>query len=128
MMVSVDPGIRLVEPHEFDRVGDIVVDAYSALGDLGAYEAVLRDVADRLSERGGCRRRGQRRDRGHGHVRRQGGTLCGERRPDASWIRMLAVDPASAGRASARALVEWCVARARVSPAAHGWSFTPPIR
>ena len=47
MMAGVDPEIRPVQPGEFDRVGDLVVDAYAALGDLGGYEAVLRDVADR---------------------------------------------------------------------------------
>ena len=35
--------------------------------------------------------------------------------PEASWIRMLAVDPAFRGRGVGATLVEWCVARARES-------------
>jgi hypothetical protein len=46
-MARVDPVIRLAQPADFKRIGDLVVDAYAALGDLGGYESVLRDVADR---------------------------------------------------------------------------------
>jgi hypothetical protein len=41
MMTGMDPEIRPVRPAEFDRVGDLVVDAYAAMAELGDYEAVL---------------------------------------------------------------------------------------
>ena len=115
MMAEVDPVIRPVEPGEFDRVGDVVVDAYAALGDLGGYEAVLRDVADRSRSAevavavvdGAIA----------GTVTYVGGLgpYAESDDPEASWIRMLAVDPAFRGQGVGAALVEWCVARARES-------------
>jgi hypothetical protein len=38
-MASVDPVIRAAQPGDFARVGDFVVDAHAALGDLGGYAA-----------------------------------------------------------------------------------------
>ena len=115
MMAGVDPEIRLAQVDEFTRVGDLVVDAYAALGDLGGYEAVLRDVADRsrtaevaVAEINGAIA---------GTVTYVGelGPYAESDDPEASWIRMLAVDPAFRGQGVGAALVEWCVARARES-------------
>ena len=115
MMAEVDPVIRPVEPGEFDRVGELVVDAYAALGELGGYEAVLRDVGDRSRSaevavavvNGAIA----------GTVTYVGGLgpYAESDDPEASWIRMLAVDPAFRGQGVGAALVEWCVARARES-------------
>ena len=113
MMTGVDPVIRPVQAREFERVGDLVVDAYAALGDLGEYAGVLRDVADRsrcaeiiVAVLDGAIA---------GTVTFVGrpGPYAEGVDPDASWIRMLAVDPAFRGRGVGAALVEWCVARAR---------------
>jgi ribosomal protein S18 acetylase RimI-like enzyme len=113
MMPTMDPVIRPVAPAEFERVGDLVVDAYAALGDLGPYETVLRDVADRAR-------------RAEVAVAIVDGPVAGTVTyvggpgayaevddPDAAGIRMLAVDPAFRGRGIGEALVGWCVSRAR---------------
>jgi GNAT superfamily N-acetyltransferase len=115
MMAGVDPVIRPVEPGEFDRVGDIVVDAYAALGDLGEYEAVLRDVADRSRHADVTVAAVDGVVAGTVTFVGQPGTYAESDDPDASWIRMLAVDPAFRGHGVGAALVDWCVARARES-------------
>jgi len=111
----VDPEIRPARPAEFDRVGDLVVDAYAAMFDLGDYEEVLRqvDVRSRNAEVVVAVLEGS-----------VAGTLTyvpglgpyaeGDD-PDAAWIRMLAVGPDFRGRGIGAALVEWCVRRARDS-------------
>jgi len=111
----VDPEIRHVRPAEFDRVGDLVVNAYAAMFELGDYEEELRRVDDRSR---------------HAEVvvavidGSVAGTLTyvpslgpyaeGDD-PDAAWIRMLAVAPEFRGQGIGAALVEWCVRRARDS-------------
>ena len=110
-----DPEIRPVRPPEFDRVGDLVVDAYAAMFDLGDYEEELRHV-------------GHRSRHAEVIVAVLDGSVAGTvtyvpglghyaegEDPDASWIRMLAVDPAFRGQGIGAALVEWCVRRARAS-------------
>lgn len=110
-----EPEIRHVRPAEFERVGDLVVDAYAAMFDLGDYEEELRRVEHRSQ---------------HAEVivavldGSVAGTLTyvpglgpyaeGDD-PDAGWIRMLAVAPEFRGRGIGAALVEWCVRRARTS-------------
>ena len=112
-MDGVDPVIRLVAPSEFERVGDLVVDAYAALGELGGYEAVLRDVADRArhAEVAVAIVDGEVA----GTVTYVGGLgpYAEGDDPDAAWIRMLAVAPHFRGRGIGAALVAWCVRRAR---------------
>ena len=113
MMDGVDPAIRLVAPSEFERVGDLVVDAYAALGELGGYEAVLRDVADRAHRAGVAVAIVD--GEAAGTVTYVGGLgpYAEGDDPDAAWIRMLAVDPRFRGRGIGAALVAWCVTRAR---------------
>jgi GNAT superfamily N-acetyltransferase len=114
-MARVDPVIRSAQPYDFARIGDLVVDAYAAVGDLGGYESVLRDVADRSGSaevafavvNGAIA----------GTVTYVGGIgpYAESDDPDAAWIRMLAVDPAFRGQGVGAALVRWCIARARAS-------------
>ena len=112
-MDGVDPVIRLVAPFELERVGDLVVNAYAALGELGGYEAVLRDVADRARQAEVAVAIVDRQVAGTvTYVGGLGPYAEGED-PDAAWIRMLAVDPRFRGRGIGAALVGWCVTRAR---------------
>jgi GNAT superfamily N-acetyltransferase len=115
MMAGMDLVIRPVRPDEFDRVGDLVVDAYTSLGDPGEYQAVLRDVADR--SRSAEVAVALVNDAIGGKVTYVGGLgpYAESDDPEASWIRMLAVDPAFRGQGVGAALVEWCVGRARES-------------
>jgi GNAT superfamily N-acetyltransferase len=107
--------IRPVCAEEFDRVGDLVVDAYAAMFDLGDYEEVLRQVDDRSRN-------------AEVVVAVLDGSVAGTLTyvpglgpyaegddPHAAWIRMLAVAPEFRGRGVGAALVEWCVQRARES-------------
>lgn len=111
--------IRPAEPAEFERLGEIVVTAYSAIGALEGdeeYVPVLRDVARRAREALVL-----------AAVDDATGALlgCVTYAPDAAnpWaehlhdgeagIRMLAVDPGGQGRGAGTALVEACVERAR---------------
>lgn len=110
-----EPEIRHVQPSEFDRVGDLVVESYAAMFDLGDYEDELRRVEHRSR---------------HAEVivavldGSVAGTLTyvsglgpyaeGDD-PAAGWIRMLAVAPEFRGKGIGSALVDWCVGRARES-------------
>ena len=108
-----DPVIRLVAPPEFERVGDLVVDSYAALGDLGAYAAVLRDVADRSRHADVAVAIVDGEVAGTVTYVGAPGPYAEGDDPDAAWIRMLAVDPQFRGRGIGAALVAWCVSRAR---------------
>ena len=110
-----DPEIRPVRRPEFDRVGDVVVDAYAAMFDLGDYEEELRQVAHRsrnaeviVAVLDGSVAGTVTYVPGLGHY-------AEDEDPDAAWIRMLAVDPAFRGQGIGAALVEWCVRRARAT-------------
>jgi GNAT superfamily N-acetyltransferase len=115
MMGAMDPEIRAVRPTEFERVGELVVDAYAAMTDLGDYADVLRRVEDRSRS-------------AEVVVALVDGSVAGTVTfvpglgpyaegddPDAAWIRMLAVAPEYRGRGIGAALVDWCVRRARAS-------------
>ena len=107
--------IRPVRPPEFGRVGDLVVDAYAAMFELGDYEEVLRQVDDRSRN-------------AEVVVAVLDGSIAGTLTyvpglgpyaegddPDAAWIRMFAVASEFRGRGIGSALVAWCVRRARAS-------------
>ena len=115
MMAAVGPEIRPVEPGDFDRVGEVVVDAYAALAELGEYEAVLREVADRSRSAEVAVAVVDGAIAGTVTFVGRVGPYAESDDPDASWIRMLAVDPAFRGQGIGAALVEWCVRRARES-------------
>jgi len=113
MMAGMGLVIRPVRPDEFDRVGDLVVDAYAALGDLGGYEAVLRDVGDRSRSAEVAVAVVNGAIAGTVTFVGSVGPYAESHDPDGSWLRMLAVDAAFRGRGVGAALVEWCVRRAR---------------
>lgn len=109
--------IRRVKPEEYAALGAITVRAYRELfggGSLGPYEIELLDVARRntdsevyvavteLSIVGGVT-----------YVDGPGRQMSEFSDPDASGIRMLAVDPQHQGQGAGRALTAWCVELAR---------------
>ncbi len=112
--------IREARPDEHAALGEIVVEAYRQLGALEGdeeYAAELRDVPTRArtavvlvatdAETGrpvGCAT----------YVPGTASPLAEELGPGEASIRMLAVDPAAAGRGAGTALTEACIARARV--------------
>ncbi len=111
--------IRPARPEEHDVLGEIVVEAYRRLGALHGdegYADELRDVATRAetavvlvaadAETGrpvGCAT----------YVPGNASPLAEELGPGEASIRMLAVDPAAAGRGAGTALTEACLERAR---------------
>jgi ribosomal protein S18 acetylase RimI-like enzyme len=111
--------IRPVEPHEYDALGALTLDAYVALDghvDEPEYEAELADVRSRAEAAATVVL-----------VAADGGVLLGgvtyaidhtsayaELTPEgASSFRMLAVARAAQGRGAGRALVQACIAMAR---------------
>ncbi len=111
--------IRLAEPGQFERLGEIVAAAYDAIGALehdDDYVPILRDVARRATEATVLAALDPATARPIGCV-----TYVPD--PDNPWaehlrereasIRMLAVDPAAQGRGAGGALVAACVERAR---------------
>ena len=109
--------IREVRPSEFEALGDLTVRAYSGLlspTDTD-YLDELRDVAARaaavpvlVAVDGEGRVLG-----GVAYVTGPGTPLSEAERDGEAGFRMLAVDPAAAGRGVGRALTEACMARAR---------------
>jgi GNAT superfamily N-acetyltransferase len=108
--------IRPATPDEYDRVGDLVVEAFSALRPLrDVYEAEIRDVARRADgadvlvavDAGGALVGTVTLVTGEGSFRRE------VARGDEVEFRMLAVSPAAQGHGVGRALAEACVDRAR---------------
>ena len=112
--------VRVIEPSEFERLGELTVAAYRALPDgvvEEEYEAELRAVATRVAALDT-----------EVLVAVDGTTVLGgvtyvassaspyfelDDDPDAASFRMLAVDPTAAGSGAGRALVTEVVARAR---------------
>jgi ribosomal protein S18 acetylase RimI-like enzyme len=111
--------VREARPDEYAVLGAIVVDAYRAVGALDGdeeYVAELRDVAARAhgaivlaavddadGRPVGCAT----------YVPGPDSPLAEELGPGEASIRMLAVDPAAAGRGAGTALAVACVERAR---------------
>lgn len=108
--------VREATSDEYDAIAELTVSAYQRLFDepLGPYELELRDVGGRAAD-------------SEILAAVDGGTVLGSVTyvagagqamsefddPEASGIRMLAVDPAHQGRGAGRALVEACIAHAR---------------
>lgn len=109
--------IRPARRDEHEAAGDVVVAAYRALPDgdqLGSYEEVLRDVADRTAQAevlvavdddGAVL--------GTATYVPGPGPYAETDDPDEAGIRMLGVAPAAQGRGIGQALVAACVERAR---------------
>jgi ribosomal protein S18 acetylase RimI-like enzyme len=123
--------IRLIRPDESAALGRITVAAYRQLfstDSLGSYEDELADVEARRLD-------------SEVYVALDDGHLCGGVTyvpdsgramsefddPDAAGIRMLAVDPAFQGRGVGHALVEVCIARARVDERARIILHSTPV-
>lgn len=102
--------IRPIRPEEYARVGDLTVTAYEAMRPIGAYADVLRDVAARVAS---ARVLVAVDDHGTvvGSVTNvpDGGPYGEVAGRGEAEFRMLAVDPAYAGRGAGRALVRACI-------------------
>lgn len=109
--------IRPVAPGEYEIAGELVVQAYRTLGDVGDefYERELRDVEGRV-------------ETGEVLVADLGGQVVGcvtfaagqtplseVDDPDAATVRMLGVSPAARGRGIGDALMRRCIDQARAS-------------
>ena len=111
--------IRPPRPAEYATLGDIVVAAYVEVGALHgdhAYATELRDVAARVTGATVLVAAESGDDRPLGCVTYVPGPdspLAEELAPGEAAIRMLAVDPAVAGRGAGSALVAACVGLAR---------------
>ena len=107
--------VRSVAPDELDKVGDLVMAAYSALRPVrGAYEEEIRDVAERaagadvlVAVEDGELLGTVTFVSGEGSYSRE---IAGDGEAE---FRMLAVDPAAQRRGVGRALVQACLDRAR---------------
>jgi ribosomal protein S18 acetylase RimI-like enzyme len=103
--------IRRIRPEEYDAAGELVVDAYRTLGDVGDefYEQQLRDVAGRVASSDVL----VAEIEGHlvGSVTFVDGqtALSEVDDPDAGTIRMLAVSTNARGRGVGEALVAACI-------------------
>ena len=111
--------VRTIRPDECELLGRITIRAYRNLQGgvaIGPYEEVLRDVAARTVD---CEvfvavdANGDLMG-GVTYVPGPGTDWSEFTDPDAAGIRMLAVDPSHEGVGAGRALVETCIARARV--------------
>jgi len=112
--------IRPVRPAEFDALGELTVAAYRLVSGEGPhldqYYHLLRNVARRAStsrvmvaaDPGGVLLGGVT------YVSGPADPYSEDLREGEAGIRMLAVDPAMQGHGVGRALVEWCVERARL--------------
>jgi ribosomal protein S18 acetylase RimI-like enzyme len=109
--------VRLARPDEYEAVGRLTVDAYTAGGVLVAddgYAAVLADTRSRaglaevyvLLDDGGALV-------GTATLSEHGTPYAQVSRPGEVEMRMLAVDPASGGKGHGSRLVEFCAAQGR---------------
>jgi ribosomal protein S18 acetylase RimI-like enzyme len=111
--------IRPPRPAEYATLGDIVVAAYVAVGALEGdheYATELRDLAARVAGATVLVAADPADDRPLGcvtYVPGPGSPFAEELGPDEASIRMLAVDPAAAGRGAGTALAAACVDLAR---------------
>lgn len=107
--------IRRVAPDEHDIAGELVVEAYRTLGDMGDefYENELRDIAGRVQM--GEVLVAEADDRVVGCVTLSiGQTALSEvEDPEAATIRMLGVSTAARGRGVGEGLVSRCIEDAR---------------
>jgi GNAT superfamily N-acetyltransferase len=112
--------IRTPRPEEYEQIGELAVRVYLQEGYIRAgshYSVVLRDVASR-AEKADLVVAVDTHDRLLGTVTYAGaGSPYAETAtaPDEAGFRMLVVDPDVRGLGVGRALVEWCVSRARES-------------
>jgi GNAT superfamily N-acetyltransferase len=106
--------VRDARPDDFDEIAELSVRAFREIfEELGDYEAVLRDVADRARQVEVLVAELDGRPVGTvTYVPRPGPYAEGEEM-DAAWVRILAVSPDYQRRGIAAALVRECVARAR---------------
>jgi len=108
--------IRPVAPDEYSVAGELVVDAYRTLGDIGDefYESDLRDVGGRVQT--GEVLVAETDGRVVGCVTLSiGQTVLSEvDDPEAATIRMLGVSASARGRGVCEALIRGCVEEARV--------------
>jgi len=128
-MASDEVLVREAKPEEYSVIGDLVVNAYRTLDDVGdaAYEAMLRDVASRA--------RGSRvlvaevdgELLGTVTYVGPGGDLAEVADACAGTIRMLGVSAAARGRGIGQALVRSCISRA-ISDGAERIRSTPAPR
>jgi ribosomal protein S18 acetylase RimI-like enzyme len=106
--------IRPVRPSEHAVVGDLVTDSFRALyGDLGDYEAVIRDVDDRAARASVLVAEFDDRVVGTVTYVPGPGAYAEGSDPHAAWIRMLAVDDAYRRRGIGEALTLACIDRAQ---------------
>jgi ribosomal protein S18 acetylase RimI-like enzyme len=112
--------VREASPDEYGFVGDLVVDAYRTLADVGDadYEAMLRDVASRAETSRVLVAELDGDVLGTVTYVRPGGDLSEVDDPDAATIRMLGVASAARGRGVGQALVRTCVSEAMQDGAA----------
>jgi ribosomal protein S18 acetylase RimI-like enzyme len=105
--------IRPVRPNEHRAVGELTVRAYRQLkSDLGAYERLLRNVADRAARASVLVATAGRELAGTVTYVGGPGPYAEGDDPDAAWIRMLAVVPEWQRRGIGEALVRECIALA----------------
>jgi ribosomal protein S18 acetylase RimI-like enzyme len=107
--------VRPVRPDEYDAVGQLVVEAYRTLGDVGSYEQHLHDVAGRVASGEVLVAQVGRRVVGTVTFV-DGQTVLSEADdPDAATIRMLGVATEARGSGVGETLVRACINRAQAS-------------
>lgn len=111
------PDIRLARPEEYERVGEITVEAYRALEGFNnetGYETELRDVAGRVRDAEVfVALRGIVVVGGITFVAESTSALSEWEDEGAAGIRMLAIDPSAQGLGIGRKMTEFTIERAR---------------
>ena len=113
-MASDEVLVREAKPEEYSVIGDLVVNAYWTLDDVGdaAYEAMLRDVASRAGTSRVLVAEVNGDLLGTVTCVGPGGDLAEVADARAGTIRMLGVSIAARGRGIGEALVRSCISRA----------------